>query len=276
LRARLDLSFAWVAFRQALVIGASEMVWAVKMYAATVLLGMLTSGSQVGWFAAGHRVVVSLHTFVWLYFFNLLPSLSRCAQKPLEALLRLTQASFRLTAWLAVFVGVVGAALAEPLMTLLYGEPYQPSAAVFRVLIWLIPLTLLHGHYRYVLIAYGKQQLEFVSQASGAGLNVFLILFLVPAYGPVGGAWALLASELLVFALVCYLTGRSVVRLPFWPHLWGPIRAGIILAVVLYLVCPLGMWIAGITSIAIYLMTMYVLNPSFVTEFRSLLQGNLD
>ena len=77
LRQPIDRASALSMYRQALPIGASELVWAVKFYFATIWLAILVGGPGVGWFGAAHRVMVSLHTFVWLYFFNLLPSLSR-------------------------------------------------------------------------------------------------------------------------------------------------------------------------------------------------------
>jgi O-antigen/teichoic acid export membrane protein len=87
----VDLPFARSMIRQAAPIGASELVWATKIYFATVWLGLVVGGAEVGWFGAAHRLVVALHAFVWLYFFNLLPSLARATQEPpgpLQALLQ--------------------------------------------------------------------------------------------------------------------------------------------------------------------------------------------
>ncbi len=267
---------AWLMLRQAWFIGASEVMWAIKTYAATMLLGLLVGGASVGYFAAAHRVVVSLHTFVWLYFFNLLPSLSRCAANPdavegREALLRLTGASMKVTAWLAVFLGLVGTALAKPLMLLVFGTSYRESATVLQVLIWFVPLTLVHGHYRFTLIAYGKQRLEFVSNACGAGLNVCLNLLLVPALGPIGTAWALLASELFIMALVYGFTKRTVTEIPLRPSLVRPLVAGAVLAVVLYLVRAGTIWAIGGSAVAVYGVTIYLMQPNLATDVRSLL-----
>jgi O-antigen/teichoic acid export membrane protein len=47
LRQRINYSFALSVIRQALPIGASELVWALKVYLATVLLGILVGGPEV-------------------------------------------------------------------------------------------------------------------------------------------------------------------------------------------------------------------------------------
>jgi O-antigen/teichoic acid export membrane protein len=142
-RQRIDFTYIRDVLPQALPIGASELVWAVKVFFATILLGLVIAGPEVGWFGAAHRLVIALHAFVWLYFFNLLPSIARCSQGSLAALHRLMRTSMQVTAWSAVFVGIVGTAFAEPIITLLYGSQYYESVAVFRVLIWLIPIALL-------------------------------------------------------------------------------------------------------------------------------------
>jgi hypothetical protein len=43
------------------------------------------------------------HSFVWLYFFNLLPSISRCVARPKQDMLELMDGSVRLTAWAGLF-----------------------------------------------------------------------------------------------------------------------------------------------------------------------------
>ena len=98
LRQRIDATFALSILRRALPIGASELVWAVKIYAATVLLGATAGGAEVGWFSAANRLVISAHTFVWLYFFNLLPSFARRSQGSLVALHSLMGRSIQMSA----------------------------------------------------------------------------------------------------------------------------------------------------------------------------------
>ncbi len=64
-------------WKQALPIGMTEMAWAFTWYFSTVILGLIYAKELLGWFGASHRLLMALHTFVFLYFFNLLPSISR-------------------------------------------------------------------------------------------------------------------------------------------------------------------------------------------------------
>jgi O-antigen/teichoic acid export membrane protein len=239
----------------------SEWVLAIRVYFATVWLVTFLGGTQAGWFGAAHRVVVSLHTFVWLYFFNLLPSLSRGVGGTVEALVRLVGRSIQLTAWVGVFLGVLGTTLAGSFIHALYGEAYGPSAEVFRWLIWLVPITLWHGHYRFTLIAYGKQRLELTATAWGAGLNVVLNLLLIPSRGPLGAAWALIASELLIGGIAYGFVRKAIVGLPMWSELCRPLLAGIVLTGVLYVLPAMNPFVRIGVAVVVYGLLFIVTQP---------------
>jgi O-antigen/teichoic acid export membrane protein len=273
LRPRVDLPFARSMIRQAAPIGASELVWATKIYFATVWLGLVVGGAEVGLFGAAHRLVVALHAFVWLYFFNLLPSLARSTQEPLGRLRMLLQRSIQVCAWAAVFVGVVGTAFAHPVITLVYGSQYQDAVPAFQVLIWLVPLAMMSGNYRYALIAHGQQRLEFLTAACGACLNILLNFLLIPSYGLLGAATALVASEALIWALADYFVRRTITPIAAWRHMSRPLIGGAILAGALYVLLPMNLWIAGISAAVIYALALWIFQPTIVTTVRALVDG---
>lgn len=268
---RIDYQYAFSMFRQAWPIGASELVWALKMYFATVLLGSLIYGPEVGWFGAAHRLVVSLHAFVWLYFFNLLPSISRGSRGAFDALQRLLGGSLQITGWLGVFVAVIGTALAKPVLTLVYGAQYEPAAASFQVLIWLIPLALVSGHFRYTLIAYNKQALEFLTAACGGALNVVLNLTLNASYGIIGAAMSLVAAEGLICGLSYLMVRKTITHIPVGVYLWRPAMGAAVLAGTLYVMPPLNTWLIGGSTIAVFLGLLSMSHRTLIADLRSLL-----
>ena len=267
---RIDYRYAFSVLRQAVPIGASELVWALKVYFATVLLGIYTNGPEVGWFGAAHRLVISLHAFVWLYFFNLLPSISRSSQGTFDSLQRLIQGSLQITSWLGVFVAVIGTALAQPVLTLVYGSQYQPAVAAFQVLIWLIPLALVSGHFRYTLIAYDRQGLEFLTAACGAVLNVVLNLTLSAAFGIIGAAMSIVAAEGLILWLSYLFVRRTITRIPIAAYLWRPVTGAAILAVILYFLPPLNTWLIGGSTVVVFFGLLSVSHRTLFADFRSL------
>lgn len=269
-RYRIDLRQSYSIFRQAFPIGASELVWAIKVYSGTILLGFVIGGSELGWYGAANRIVISLHAFVWLYFYNLLPSISRTSQEPIGALHRLLRISIQITAWAAIFVGVFGTAFASTGIQILYGPQYEEAADAFRVLIWLLPLALLSGNFRYTLIGYSKQTLEFVSAFLGALVNIILNLILIRIYGFLGAAWALVISEAVILGVAYYFVRRAITPINLIPYLQWPVVAGLVLVCTLYFLYPINIWIAGSLAVVLYVIVMFVTQPNLLSGLRTL------
>jgi O-antigen/teichoic acid export membrane protein len=268
-RQPIDWRFAVSIFRQALPIGASDWAWAVKMYSGIVLLGLLVGGPEVGWFGAALRIVVALHAFVWLYYFNLLPSLARLSVGPLDQFTRFIHNSLQLTSWAAILVGLAGATIAGPMIALLFGPDYRESAQALQILIWLVPLAFLSGNYRFALIASGRQHLEFYCSAAGALLMVVLNLTLIPMYGWLGLAWAFIVAETLIWGLSYFIVSRTIGDVQPWFHLIRPLLAGSSLLLSWYLLSPVNIWGATIVGVVIYMMVLVVMEPKLVANLRS-------
>jgi len=249
------------SFREALPVGLSELTWASTWYFATVLVGLVLGGREVGWFGAAHRPVMTLHTFVWLYFYNLLPSLSRCVGKPLDVLRTILAGSLTITAWGGVFAALVGTVFAEPIIRLAFGGQYGESAAVFRILVWVLPVAAVSGHYRYALIAFGHQKYEFFCQAAGAASSVGAGLLLIGPLGIRGAAVALVGSALVNLGLAWVWARRCIGPLPAFGRIARPLAAGAAMMALYGALFPLGPVLAALAACAGYLIAVPALEP---------------
>jgi O-antigen/teichoic acid export membrane protein len=188
--------------RSAGPIGLAEVAWAALWYLPTVLLGFLAPQQQVGWYTAAHRVVMGLHTFVWLYFFNMLPSLSRCVPEPKSSLRNLISGSLRITTGACILGGLAVTVLARPVASMIYGEAFAGAGRSLAVLIWLVPLAMFSGHYRFTLLAYDLQKELFAITLVSAVVATALCFPLIPAWGATGAAAALVAGNVVTLVLV--------------------------------------------------------------------------
>lgn len=270
LRLKFEAGFARSLLRQSLPICLSQTMMAFKLYLPTIILGMLAANREVGWFGAAHRIVFALNAFGWLYLFNLLPSIARHSGGKPEGLRRLMQTSIKVTAWSAIFVGSIGTALAAPLVSLVYGPQYSEASRILQVMIWLIAITMLGGHYRYLLIGLGKQELDFLSTAAGAATSLFLNLILIPRYGPLGAAWSMLLSEAVTWSLAYYFVRRKVALIPMLRHLSKPALAGAAVLATLHLLPMFNFWLGGGAALAIYALALLFLQPGILTDLRAL------
>lgn len=220
----------WRHFKSAVPIGLSDLGWALMWYSPIVILGAMTAGPTVGWFGAAHRSLLSLHTFVNLYFFNLLPSMSRCAASSPE-LGRLLERSLGITAWAGAGIAVVGILVSRRLLTMLYGAEYAGGDRILGILILVIPVALVSGHFRLGLVAFGRSGQLLYATLAAAGVCCALCIVLVPRFGAEGTAMALLAGNVVHLVLTYLLFREHVMPVPVvsaavWPfrRLLGGIR----------------------------------------------------
>lgn len=234
----LRLSFQLEGLRslakEALPVGAEQLVWALNQYLPTVLVAVLLGGSSLAWFGGAHRLVLSLGTFVWLYHFNLFPTLARSAGAGSEAIGALVGPSVRVTAWASIGLALCLALLAGPITLIAFGDAFAGAALPFTVLVWALPLGLLSGHARFGLIAAGEQTRELRAQLVGAVVTVVVGISAIQALGAVGGAVAMLASNLAVWVVAHRAMSAHVAPIPFlgpvWrPALWAAVLAGVAL-----------------------------------------------
>jgi O-antigen/teichoic acid export membrane protein len=234
-------------------IGLTELAWAFMWYFCTVVLGFIFSDASLGWFGASHRALMALHTFVWLYFFNLLPSISRCVYLPNERLLELMDCSVRFTAWVGLFSAALLSVISPLVLTLIYGAAFVNGWHSFSVLVWMLPMAMLSGHHRYILLGYNHQQRLLYCTAAAAAAAVGLSFLLVPLYGGLGAAWALLIANAIYFALTYFSVQQLIVKVPVIPQLLAPLLALGVGAGIYLALAKWNFWVAVAAAMLIYI-----------------------
>jgi O-antigen/teichoic acid export membrane protein len=278
-RRRFHMAWPWPDLRtaglfrhlwEAAPIGLNELAWAFMWYFCTVLLGFLYADRTLGWFGASHRALMALNTFVYLYFFNLLPSISRCAALPRSHLLELMDRSMRFAAWTGLLASALLTALAPRVLVLLYGGDFKAAAGSFAILVWMLPVAMLSGHHRYTLIAYNRQGWLLTLTAISAGAAVILGFALEPAYGGAGAAIALLTASCLNFALVYFAVQRLVVTVPVHRQMMAPLAALAVSIALYFALEKWNVWVGLFAGTAAYLAVLSASDgPQLVAFLRT-------
>ncbi|HEX7477001.1 MAG TPA: oligosaccharide flippase family protein [Polyangiales bacterium] len=210
--------------RECLPIAGSAVVWALRLYSPLLALGVFTTSEQTGVFAASHRLVVSLHTFVWLYFFNLLPSISRVAViEERAAYRRLITASFTLVSWVVLLGASLGTVLAPALIPLVYGPGLAAASGPFAVMVWMLAAAFLSGHHRFSLIAWKHQTHEFWAAAIGALVSLAGSAILGHALTPASAALVFVCAEVTTLICAHLMLANTVEALPLLALLGAPL-----------------------------------------------------
>lgn len=209
---RLSWKFSPQMLREGMTIGLSQIFWVVKMSGATLILGLIASAEDVGYFGGAMRILMALHTFVWLYFFNLLPAMSRAWAANDGSFAALISRSMRLVVLLAVVGACVWVMLAPLVVKVVYGERFVSAGVALQWFAGVCAVAAISGHYRFGLIAAGHQTAEMVTALIGAVAAVILIPVGYSTAGVGGAAAGLFVAEILIAVSAWYLGTRSFQR----------------------------------------------------------------
>jgi O-antigen/teichoic acid export membrane protein len=226
LNVRLDWRDVWSGtgqlFRDVWFMGLSDFTWACLWYSPALVLGWmgLSHTEQVAWVGSAVRIVLALHTFVFLYFFNLLPNLATELAAGLEGWRDLVRRSVRSSMWPAGLIAVGGTLIAPILIPAIYSAPYVAAVLPFQIAVWMIPLTWLSGHFRFSLIAAGQQKWEFAVSTATAVATVGFGLVLGRRFGSSGAAAALVAGGVVNTVLSAVASRRFIGAVSVGGSLW--------------------------------------------------------
>jgi len=260
LRIRLDwrgaVSGAIGLVKHTWFLGASDLAWAAMWYSPSIIMGgvAITRLYQVAWVAAAVRIVMALHTFVWLYFFNMIPNLSKEIHEGLEGWRDLLARSMSTSMWAAWLIALGGTFFAPIIVETAYGSNYVNAVLPFQIVIWMIPVAWFSGHYRFSLIASGHQRLEFFASAAGGLVTVSAAIFEARWHGAPGAVASLLLGGIVNMLLAALAVHRVIGRVPIAPAatpVVSCIAAATVGVIVTYLVDPISGAVAAVLSYSV-------------------------
>lgn len=199
--------------REAAPLGLNSIVWGLAQYLPAMLVALISGLEEAAYLAAGQRLVVSLQTLSYTYHFNLYAAMVRRFRTGAEEMVRLSGASLRVVAWAVAGPAALGAVHGAEIMALLFGPAFAAAGLPFMLLVFVFPLQILSGHFRWALTASGHSRSVFLAGLSGAVLAVAAGPALVWQWGALGGAAMALTGALGVLvasALLCRRHGIAI------------------------------------------------------------------
>jgi PST family polysaccharide transporter len=231
----LKFHFSAGLLRAAATIGLGQLFWSLRMYGSIIMVGLIATEAEVGFFGAAMRIAISLNAFVWLYFFNLLPSMSRLWKRDHNAFQHLIDQSLRTVGWLALAGGMLWVLLAPTVIRFVYGAQFMAATATLQLMSALIILGIVHGHFRFGLIAADCQRFATASAGLGTLVALGMIPFCYGKWGIFGATIALLAGEFMVWGSSFFFSQRKLDLQGPHRHLIRPAMTAVALVAVLWL-----------------------------------------
>jgi O-antigen/teichoic acid export membrane protein len=171
-------------------------------YIDTVILGIMRTDAETGWYAASYRVYEGLMYAPSAFATVLTPRFSQLFVDDPRRLRTLFQRSLLGSAAAAVLVGGVAVLLARPMMLLFYGAAYEAAVPPLQVLaggsIFVFCTWILHS----AAIAINLDRRLVATTAIGLCTNIALNIAFIPSRGITGAAWATVIAEALTVTLL--------------------------------------------------------------------------
>ena len=262
--------------KSALVFFAMSCATTVYTNLDTVMLGFLSSETQVGYYTAAVKIKTILVGIITSLGAVLLPRASYYTQNGLRpSLHRLLGKAFHLILLLALPLTSYFLLFAPEGIIFLSGPAYIPAVTPMRILmptLLLIGLTNLMG--MQMLVPSGKEKSVLYSVTAGALVNLVLNLLLIPRFACTGAAIGTLAAESAVLLIQTHILQNSLTpilrRGSFRPLLLGTLAATFVCAPVKLLHLPafFALALSALLFFLTYLAALFLLQDPLAQEIR--------
>jgi O-antigen/teichoic acid export membrane protein len=263
-RLRFDRALIRELLPEALPLFGSSILALLLINFDILLLGLWLDSAQAGYYGAAFRFVQLLRLLSMSYFRAIRPPLAQASIRGPESLMPWLGRAFQLSGAFALGAVVGGTLLAAQLVDLLFGAGYQPAFRPLQLLLVAFGMLVLSRHYRGCLVTFGHQGVNFALGGIATALNLGLNLLLIPRFGILACAWAMVAAEALLLVGSRWAARRLVGPVPGLKLLARPALGAILLAVLLVLLEGWGVAARLVLGAAFYLgllISLRVLRP---------------
>ncbi|MGV3704173.1 MAG: flippase [Arcticibacter sp.] len=188
----------------------------VSLYTSTnvFILGLYQSPTQVGYYAAGQRLIIIIQSILTNPLSQALyPYIGRAFAESRDAGIRMVQRILPIVA-LLTGAAVLGIMTLGPLMLkLFYGEKFAPAVPVLQVLMFL-PLIIGFSNIMgiQIMLNLKMDKIFFRVTACGAALSVFFNVIMIRHWGYIGTSVNWIMTELLICITMFIILHRKGVH----------------------------------------------------------------
>ncbi|MFH1564966.1 MAG: flippase [bacterium] len=232
----------------------------VYLKADILILSLYYKQDVVGIYGAAYRAIDVLTVFPYLFVGLLLPILSLAwAENNKERFMSILQKGFDALTIIAapLVVGVIF--LSKPIMVLIAGKEFEGSGSVLRVLIIALGMIYIGNVFSHSVVAIDKQKSMMRGYLFAAVTSLFGYFIFIPLYSYWGAVGVTLYSETLITVLSFLMVVKTVKRWPKFTVLLKSIVASGVMALFLYFMSRLNLFIIIPLAVAVYFGVMFLI-----------------
>jgi O-antigen/teichoic acid export membrane protein len=277
---RLRPSFArrewWALVRDALPYAAATALGIVYFRVTVVLMSLVASDTEVGYFSASFRIIEVLAGVPWLLATSVFPILVRAARDDRErlryALQRLVEVATIVGVWVSFALG-----LAAPFaIEVIAGPKFEPAVDVLRIQAATMLGSFTMATLGFVLLSLRRHRELLMANLLALAVATGLTLGLAPAHGAKGAAVATVATEFVLAGAYGLVLRVRHPELRISLRFLGPLSLAVAVAVVPVVALGLPAIVAACVASIIYfavLLALHAIPPEVGEAFADRLRA---
>lgn len=247
----IDIEFCKYLLRMSWPFALSIIFISIYFYMDTVMLGLMSQDTEVGWYNAGYKIIMFVLIFANIVSNSVFPAISRFFKENMENLRSMVNNFAKFMVAMSLPLGFGGIILARKIIKLFYGNDFLGGVLSFQILICSAVVSYISIVYGSSLQACDKQK-EYVKVVGlGAGINIVLNLILIPFFSLNGAAIATLLAELSVFVFM-YNRLNKIVPIKFYKYIFRPMVASVVMALSLIFLRDLNVIFLSFIGVLVY------------------------
>lgn len=233
-----DRSFLFELLHALKIFAGLSILNALFSQSEVVILSLLRGETQVGYYSAALKLVTIWAMVPNSYMTALFPLLSTTFLHSPQKTTHIQNISIKYLLALAFPLAVGITITASAIIPLLYGDKFDESIGILRLLAWYLPLIFCNTVLWRVLVVRGEQRLVFRVQFITEIIQVLLALGLIPNLGTIGAAFAVIGGNLAYTLLSIYYIQRDKTPLPLFNIGWRFIIASMFMGFFTWFLMP--------------------------------------
>jgi O-antigen/teichoic acid export membrane protein len=205
--------FNWIVARKMLrdswPLILSGLVIVIYMRIDQVMIKEMLGEKEVGVYTAAVRLSEIWYFIPTLITSSMFPSIINAKKDSNEQYSSRLQKIFTFLVWVSIFIAFLVTLLGNWLVIFLYGVEYQEASQALMIHTWGGVFVALGVASASWYVAENLQRYAFYRTASGAVLNIFLNLVLIPKYGISGAAIATVIAQFMAALFFELLTSKT-------------------------------------------------------------------
>ncbi len=216
LRPAFHTSVVWPLLRETLFVGVAIALNTVYFRVTVIVMSLVATAVQTGYFAVSFRVVEVLIGVPGLVMAAAYPILTRAQRDDQERFAHASRRMFELAVLIGVWLAVLVELGAGFVIRVLAGQSAQPAVAVLRIQGLAVMFTFVAVACAYPLLSLGRQRPLLLANALGLVAALALSLLLIPSLGAEGGALTTVGAEitLALVSVAALIRARPGMGLP--------------------------------------------------------------